>query len=84
MHYGNATVGEIGKIKKEITYFEDVMNTTSRIQGLCKESEYQLILSNDLLKRLPLNKYSIKSLGEVQLRGKSSHTKVFGVEIAYN
>ena len=39
LHYGLATVGEIGKIKKEITYFRDVMNTTSRTQGLCKESK---------------------------------------------
>jgi adenylate cyclase len=79
LHYGRATVGEIGKIKKEITYFGDVMNTTSRIQGLCKEYNQQVVISEELMKRLPLNNYEFISLGDFQLRGRSKTTTVFGV-----
>ena len=81
LHYGEATVGEIGKIKKEITYFGDVMNTTSRIQGLCKDTGEQTVISENLMKRLPLNDFHFTALGEFQLRGKSHNTKVFGVSI---
>jgi adenylate cyclase len=33
LHIGEATVGEIGVIKKDIIYSGDVLNTTSRIEG---------------------------------------------------
>ena len=79
LHYGEATVGEIGKIKKEITFFGDVINTTARIQGLCKEKGQQIVMSESLMKRLPLNDFHFESLGNIQLRGKSHHTGVFGV-----
>ncbi len=79
LHCGEATVGEIGKIKKDITYFGDVMNTTSRIQGLCKEKGQRIMLSEALLDRLPLNDFHFEALGDIQLRGKAHHTKVFGV-----
>ena len=81
LHYGESTVGEIGKIKKEVTYFGDVINTTARIQGLCKEKSQRIVISESLMARLPLNNYHFESLGDIQLRGKSTSTKVFGVSL---
>ncbi|MEM6963807.1 MAG: adenylate/guanylate cyclase domain-containing protein [Bacteroidota bacterium] len=36
-HIGNAVAGEIGIIKRDITYSGDLLNTTARIQGKCNE-----------------------------------------------
>ena len=36
-HVGNAIAGEIGIIKRDITYSGDLLNTTARIQGRCNE-----------------------------------------------
>ena len=82
MHCGMATIGEIGKIKKEIVFSGDVMNTTSRILSLCNEKGYSLLISEDLKIRLPDSKYQIIELGEMVLKGKLSTTKVFGVKAA--
>ncbi len=79
LHCGEATVGEIGKIKKDITCFGDVMNTTSRIQGLCKEKGQHIMISEALFEKLPLNNFHFDALGDIQLRGKTQKTKVFGV-----
>lgn len=80
MHCGMATIGEIGKIKKEIVFSGDVMNTTSRIQSLCKEKGHRLVISDDLKTRLPDSKFPIVELGEIVLKGKMTSTKVFGMD----
>lgn len=80
MHCGMATIGEIGKIKKEIVFSGDVMNTTARIQSLCNEKGHRLVISEDLQTRLPESRFPIIELGEIVLKGKLSSTKVFGVE----
>lgn len=82
IHLGGATVGEIGKIKKEITYFGDVMNTTSRIQGLSKEKGVELVISGAVLELLPKHNYKLEDLGEIQLRGKTTTTSVYGVRFS--
>ena len=71
MHIGEATVGEIGIIKKDIVFSGDVLNTTSRIQGECNKHNVNIILSSTLLGRMPMNgKFKKIPLGEIQLRGK--------------
>ena len=79
IHVGEATIGEIGKIKKEITYFGDVMNTTSRIQGITKEKGEELVISEAVMNLLPENSFKMNGLGDIQLRGKKSNTRVYGV-----
>ncbi len=71
MHCGIVVVGEIGNIKRDITYSGDVLNTTSRIQALCKEFRQEVIASAELVKELqPLNKFAAFDLGTIKLRGK--------------
>ncbi|HET8886150.1 MAG TPA: adenylate/guanylate cyclase domain-containing protein [Salinimicrobium sp.] len=79
MHCGKVVAGEIGIIKRDITYSGDVLNTVSWIQGMCKNFKKELIASADLLKelRLPagkvgiIGKYIEKPLGRIELRGKN-------------
>lgn len=81
MHLGEVTTGEIGALKKEIVFTGDVLNTTARIQGLCKDYEKDLILSEELMNTIPeKDKFQFNSLGELNLRGKSALMNLYSGE----
>ena len=80
MHIGPVTTGEIGALKKEIVFTGDVLNTTARIQGLCHQYQSDLLLSRRLTEQLDLNEdFTVISLGDLQLRGKSEVVEVVSV-----
>jgi adenylate cyclase len=71
IHWGKVIVGEVGILKRDITYSGDVLNTTSRIQSKCKDFDVEVIVSADLLAGLSLAKnYVTQPLGAIKLRGK--------------
>jgi adenylate cyclase len=55
-HIGEVTTGEIGIIKKDIIYTGDVLNTTARIQAECNNYSAKVLISSDLLEKLPKEK----------------------------
>ena len=80
VHLGEVTTGEIGKVKKDIVFTGDVLNTTARIQGLCNTYQSELLLSGQLIEALPIeNAFSIKELGETELRGRNEKVKLYTV-----
>ena len=79
-HLGKVTTGEIGVIKKEIIFTGDVLNTTSRIQGLCNTYKVDILISDDLRKKLTLNsQFEIETLGETELRGRDEKIELFTI-----
>ena len=71
IHCGSVVAGEIGIIKRDITYSGDVLNTTSRILNKCSELKEEVIASSDLLSELNfIPSYITKPLGGIKLRGK--------------
>ena len=81
MHYGKVSTGTVGTLKKEIIYTGDVLNTASRIEGLCNKHNVDLLLSKSLVDILPLNKAFLpKRIGEISLRGKSTEIMLFTIE----
>lgn len=71
VHCGKVVAGEVGIIKRDITYSGDVLNTTSRILTLCKEFNAEILSSAELIAQLSLSKqYAMRSLGSIKLRGK--------------
>jgi adenylate cyclase len=54
IHLGSVTTGEIGVIKKEITFSGDVLNTTARIQGLCNKYAVDLLTSEQVIRAIDL------------------------------
>ena len=85
MHYGKVSTGTVGTLKKEIIYTGDVLNTASRIEGLCNKHNVDLLLSKDLVDMLPLNDaYLPKRIGEISLRGKSTEIILFTMERTNN
>ena len=72
LHCGSVLTAEIGVERHKITYFGDVMNTTSRLEGLAKELGVDLVLSTallDLLQPLPPH-IRAEDLGSRHLRGR--------------
>ncbi|MBO6523844.1 MAG: adenylate/guanylate cyclase domain-containing protein [Balneolaceae bacterium] len=83
IHYGNVVAGEIGIIKRDITYSGDVLNTTARIQGMCNEFGVNLLSSKKLLDKLTVhNGFAIKTMGAIPLRGKELSEELIAVEQA--
>lgn len=71
IHCGTVVAGEVGIIKRDITYSGDVLNTTSRIQDMCKEFNEEIIVSGDLAASLRLaGNYAAQTLGSIKLKGK--------------
>lgn len=72
IHCGKVVAGEVGIIKRDITYSGDVLNTTSRIQNMCKTLNVEVLASSNLIEELSLtDKYVTQPLGSIKLRGKA-------------
>ncbi len=73
IHFGPLVAGEVGVIKRDITFSGDVLNTTSRILSKCKELGVELIVSADLIQKLDtLTRNKSVVLGSIPLRGKQN------------
>jgi adenylate cyclase len=77
-HFGKVTTGEIGKIKKEIIFTGDVLNTTARIQGLCNDYKVDLLISDELMSQLdPDPAFRVTTLGETLLKGRDKKIELY-------
>lgn len=76
IHCGRVVAGEIGIIKRDITYSGDVLNTASRIQELCREFHAEVIVSADLASALQLINFDAHTLGSIRLRGKGKEIQL--------
>ncbi len=80
LHCGHVIRGEIGEIKSEIVFSGDVMNTTSRIEGLCGTLNEPILISQQLMDKFPENvKGKFNSKGSFKLKGKENKLQVFGL-----
>jgi len=71
IHCGRVIAGEVGIIKRDITYSGDVLNTTSRILNKCGEFKEEFIASEELLTELNIAKdYITRPLGSIKLKGR--------------
>ncbi len=76
VHHGSVMAGEIGIIKKDIIYSGDVLNTTARIQEQCNHYNVNLLISDDTLDLLNIEKFKVEPLGSFELRGKENIVKL--------
>lgn len=80
-HYGKVTTGEIGVLKKEVIFTGDVLNTTARIQSICKQYKTDILISTDLLSILDVkDNYKVKLIGECQLKGRNEKIDLFTIK----
>jgi adenylate cyclase len=83
IHCGKVVAGEVGIIKRDITYSGDVLNTTSRILNMCKEFNAEVISSADLIEELRLSNkhYLAQPLGSIKLRGKEKEMMLSALRV---
>jgi adenylate cyclase len=80
MHCGPVVTGEMGSVKKEIVFLDDTVNTTARIQEMCRQTGDRVLASADLIDRLELPPGVAKrSLGGMGLRGKKNDVALYAL-----
>lgn len=83
LHCGPVVAGEMGSVKKEIVFLGDTVNTTARIQELCRETAERVIASAELIDRLDLPPGIVKRpLGDLRLRGKGADLALYALTTA--
>jgi adenylate cyclase len=81
IHCGRVVAGEIGIIKRDVTYSGDVLNTTSRIQSMCKQFNEEVIVSADLMNELSTGStFTTQMLGSIKLRGKEKEMSLIAIK----
>jgi adenylate cyclase len=82
LHAGPLIVGEMGDVKREIVLLGDTMNTTARIEEVCRTTGHDYICSGAVmhaLTSLPPGVH-VEDLGVIQLRGKAGNLELFALQ----
>ncbi len=82
LHCGHVVTAEIGIDYHKITYFGDTINTTARLEGLCKTLSRPLLISRELAAqiRLPQGVVS-EDLGEHLVKGRGQPLGVIALDL---
>ncbi|MBV8184640.1 MAG: adenylate/guanylate cyclase domain-containing protein [Hyphomicrobiales bacterium] len=72
LHGGRVVAGEVGVDRRKIAYFGDTVNTTARLESLCREVDSPIVISAELLARIPTLPRDVHAtnLGAHVLRGR--------------
>jgi adenylate cyclase len=83
LHGGNIITAEIGIDHHKITYFGDTINTTARLESLCKTLNRSVLISADLAQRIKLPEaVSAEDLGHHAVKGRGQSLAVIALSKA--
>ena len=85
LHGGGVVTAEVGLDRRKIAYFGDVVNTTGRLEGLCRHLDVSVLVSSDLLDRMPVLPAGVapRPLGSHAVKGRGQSLSVFALEPAW-
>jgi adenylate cyclase len=71
VHVGKVMVLQVGRIRRDISYNGDTLNTTARIESMCNAYNKSLLISGDLYNMMiDKDEYYTKEVGNIKLKGK--------------
>ena len=80
LHCGPVVTADVGVEKHKIAYFGDTVNTTARLEALCRDLGRDVLISSDLLSRLTVPPgFAFDDLGARALRGRDQLLDVFAL-----
>ncbi len=78
IHTGEVILGAIGlPNRSDFTAIGDAVNTTARLEQLCKQFHVDIVASDDVIRRLTNKTLSVRSLGSTAIRGREQPVEVF-------
>jgi len=81
LHAGEVTYGNVGTADRlDFTVIGAVVNEVSRLEGLCKQLDRQLLVSDCFLRAAPALRPQLRSLGLHRLRGVREAREVYTVD----
>ncbi len=79
-HGGWVVTAEVGDLKRDIVHSGDVVNTAARIEGECRPRGHRLLVSDEMMARMPALAGAVRTdLGPAALRGKSESVGLVSV-----
>ncbi|MEO8111465.1 MAG: adenylate/guanylate cyclase domain-containing protein [Ginsengibacter sp.] len=83
MSIGMVTVVEIGRLKKEIAYHGNTLNTAARVVALCNIYQEKLLITKKMYDEFMKvkSRYIFKKITETQLRGKQGITEIYSINL---
>lgn len=79
-HTGEVATGEIGVLRRSIVYTGDILNTAARVQGLCKDHNTDLLVSEEFHSKLEVaQKSKFIQIGQLSLRGKEEPLELYSL-----
>lgn len=81
LHGGFIITAEIGVDHHKITFFGDTVNTTARLESLCKSLGKQVLISAELAQRIKLpNTFDLEDLGVHAVKGRGQTLGVMALK----
>lgn len=77
---GKLMAAEVGVVKRSIAYHGDVINTASRIQGLCSSFSEEFLASKLIVNELKNEKqFQFRFIENIQLKGKKEKVNIYAI-----
>jgi adenylate cyclase len=81
LHAGPVAVGEVGEVKREITFLGDTLNAVAKMEKFAGERQLRTVLSEDLLARLDLPPgFAVTPVGALELPGRERPLGLYALD----